>query len=225
MKNIEGSMSVAAEGGRLIILENGFDIAEITVPAPYFGADNDSGSTTSEQDGFCDKSGNSYSIEVYSSMYGGVSFEITLEDTVDEDGVNHFENNYRVIFEEQEPEFDPWEYFSPEDIETGYEKRLRWSKELIDKEFYEVSIIINVSGLETLMKDIFKSNDKFWFHHISDNELDTKILQFLKVYNLKDSFLIELMKSSANTREEKINVFKTLSWHFTFICLIKCQGV
>jgi hypothetical protein len=200
--------NVAVEGGSLVILENGYDIAHVNVPAPYFGADNDSDSTVEETDGFVDSFGNSYLITIYSSMYGGIYYEIEPEDIVDEQGLESFKSNIKVFFEEPEPAFDPWEYFSPEDIETGYEKRLRWSNELIEKEFYEVSIIINVSSLETLMKDLFKSNSKHWFHYISDNELDTKIFQFLNVYKLKDSFLHGLMKTPASSREEKIKVLE-----------------
>ncbi|MDX4049964.1 hypothetical protein Q6A83_04145 [Aliarcobacter skirrowii] len=201
--------TIAIEGGTLVVLENDYDvIAEIKVPEPYLGAEKDSDSTVTEEDGFTDSFGNSYSISVSSSMYGGIDYEIEPEDVVNEEGLETFKSNIKVFFEEPEPPFDPWEYFSPEEIETGYEKRLRWSNELIEKEFYEVSIIINVSSLETLMKDLFKSNSKHWFHYISEDELDTKIFQFLNVYKLKDSFLHGLMKTPASSREEKIKVLE-----------------
>jgi len=209
MGAFSGSLgNIAVEGGSLVILENGYDVAHVNVPAPYFSADNDSDSTVEETDSFVDTFGNSYLITIYSSMYGGIDYEIEPEDVVNKEGLETFKSNIKVFFEEPEPPFDPWEYFSLEDIETGYEKRLRWSNELIEKEFYEVSIIINVSSLETLMKDLFKSNSKHWFHYISDNEFDAKIFQFLNVYKLKDSFLHGLMKTPASLREEKIKVLE-----------------
>ena len=207
MNNFFGSLgNVAGDGGKLIILEDGYDIASVVVSAPYFGAENNADSTTEETDYFCDSYGNSYMITVHSSMYSGIDYEIKPEEIIDNEGLNSFKSNIKVLFEE--PEFDPWEHFSLEEIETGYEKRLRWSKELIEKEFYEVSIIINVSSLETLMKDLFKSNSKLWFHYVSEDDLNTKIFQFLNAYKLQDSFLQELMKNPANTREEKIQVLE-----------------
>lgn len=200
--------SVASEGGNLLILENGYEVASVDVPTPYFGAENNSDSTTMNEDYFYDSYGNSYKITVYSSMYGGIDYEVEEEEVVDKQGVKTFKSNMEIIFDEHKPDYDPWEYFSPEEIETGYEKRLRWSNELIEKEFYEISIIINVSSLETLMKDLFKSNSKLWFHHIDESELDDKIFQFLKVYNLKDTFLLELMKSNVKNKEEKIKVLE-----------------
>jgi len=209
MSNFSGSIgNIATEGGELIILENGYDIASVDVPSPNFGAEKNIDSTVYNEDYFNDSYGNSYKITVYSSMYGGVDYEVEEEEIIDKQGLKTFKSSIEIIFEEPRPEFDPWEYFSPEDIETGYEKRLRWSNELIDKEFYEISIIINVSSLETLMKDLFKSNSKLWFHHISESDLDTKIFQFLKVYNLKDTFLQVLMKTSVSTREEKIKTLE-----------------
>lgn len=209
MNNFSGSLgNVAIDGGKLIIFEDGYDIASVVVSAPYFGAENNADSTTVETDYFCDSYGNSYKITVYSSMYSGVDYQIKPEEIIDNEGLNSFKSNIKVLFEEPEPEFDPWEHFSLEEIETGYEKRLRWSKELIEKEFYEVSIIINVSSLETLMKDLFKSNSKLWFHYVSEDDLNIKIFHFLDMYKLKDVFLQELMKSPANTREEKIQVLE-----------------
>jgi hypothetical protein len=200
---------VAIEGGILVILENDNDvIAEINVPEPYLGVDNDSDNIVEATGSFSDSYGNSYSIIVYSSMYDGICYEIKPEDIVNKEGLNSFKSNIRVFFEEPEPEFDPWEYFSREEIETGYEKRLRWSNELIEKEFYEVSIIINVSSLETLMKDLFKSNSYHWFHYVNEADLDRKILQFLNTYKLKDIFSQEFMKNSVNTKENKIKVLE-----------------
>ena len=209
MSNFSGSLgTVAIDEGNLVILENGYDVAHIPVPRPFLGADNNSESTTEKTEYFEDTYGNSYTITIYSSMYGGVDYEIEPETIVDVQGLEFFRSNLQVFFEEPEPEFDPWEYFSPEEIETGYEKRLRWSKELIDKSMHEISIIINVSSLETLMKDLFKSNSKLWFHHISDDELDTNIFQFVKVYNLQEAFLLELMKNSTTSKESKIQTLQ-----------------
>ncbi len=209
MNNFSGSIgNIATEGGELIILENGYDIASVDVPAPYFGAKKNIDSTVQNEDYFNDSYGNSYKITVHSSMYGGVDYEVEEEEVIDKQGLKTFKSSMDIIFKEPKPKFDPWEYFSPEEIETGYEKRLRWSNELIKKEFYEISIIINVSSLETLMKDLFKSNSKLWFYHIPESDLDTKIFQFLKVYSLKDTFLQELMKTPVSTREEKLTALE-----------------
>jgi len=204
MSSFSDSIGFATEGGKLRILEDGYEIASVVVPAPDFGAENNSDSTVYNEEYFSDSHGNSYKITVYSSMYGGINYEVEEEEIIDKKGLKNFKSSIDIIFEESKP----WEYFSPEEIETGYVKRLRWSRKLIEKEFYEISIIINVSSLETLMKDLFKNNPKLWFRHISESDFAIKIFQFLKVYNLKDTFLQELMKTSINTRAEKIKILE-----------------
>lgn len=71
MNNFSGSLgNIATEGGELIILENGYDIASVDVPSPYFGAEKNTDSIVHNEDYFNDSYGNSYKITVYSSMYG-----------------------------------------------------------------------------------------------------------------------------------------------------------
>ena len=58
MSNFSGSLgTVAIDGGNLVILENGYDVAHIPVPRPFLGADNNSESTTEKTEYFEDTYG------------------------------------------------------------------------------------------------------------------------------------------------------------------------
>ena len=64
---------------------------------------------------------------------------------------------------------------NPGQNEQGHEKRLRWAQSSIEKELYEVSIILNVSSLETLMKDTFNGSFVSLYYHILDEKLNDSI--------------------------------------------------
>jgi len=189
----------AVDGGYLIIKLHNKEIVKIYVPPPHW-EDKYRDSINSTEDYFADDVGNGYDIQINSAM-GDIFYEIEISHTEDQDACNDFANNVEVIFEPIIPE-----EYSYEQIETAYEKRQRWTRELIENNLFEVSIIINVSSLETLMKDLFISNHNYWFSNYDSLKTNENILSILKNYNLNKYYLQNLWKKLGSNQTLKVNL-------------------
>jgi hypothetical protein len=195
-KNITGTGFYLSQGGEeFILLENGNPLVDVKVPKE---------NETSETVTFNDKSGNKYQLKIKTTLTE-ISYEIELQNMVDEEGFNFFKDNVGFAVDDRELNYDPWEFYSPEDIEQGHEKRLRWAQSSIEKELYEVSIILNVSSLETLMKDTFnRGYVPLYYHHILDEKLNNSIMTFIRTYRLRKGFIKGLLSINKNNINQKI---------------------
>jgi hypothetical protein len=195
-KNITGTGFYLSQGGEeFILLENGNPLVDVKVPKE---------NETSETVTFNDKSGNKYQLKIKTTLTE-ISYEIELQNMVDEEGFNFFKDNVGFAVDDRELNYDPWEFYSPEDIEQGHEKRLRWAQSSIEKELYEVSIILNVSSLETLMKDTFnRGYVPLYYHHILDEKLNDSIMTFIRTYRLRKGFIKGLLSINKNNINQKI---------------------
>jgi hypothetical protein len=195
-KNITGTGFYLSQGGEeFILLENGNPLVDVKVPKE---------NETSETVTFNDKSGNKYQLKIKTTLTE-ISYEIELQNMVDEEGFNFFKDNVGFAVDDRELNYDPWEFYSPEDIEQGHEKRLKWAQSSIEKELYEVSIILNVSSLETLMKDTFnRGYVPLYYHHILDEKLNNSIMTFIRTYRLRKGFIKGLLSINKNNINQKI---------------------
>lgn len=195
-KNITGVGFYLSQGGEeFILLENDYPLAGVIVPKE---------NETSETVTFNDESGNEYQLKIKTTLTE-ISYEIELQNMVDEEGFNFFKDNVDFAVEDRELNYDPWEFYSPEDIEQGHEKRLKWAQSSIEKELYEVSIILNVSSLETLMKDTFNRGFvPLYYHHILDEKLNDSIMTFIRTYRLRKGFIKGLLSINKNNINQKI---------------------
>jgi len=114
------------------------------------------------------------------------------------------------------------EIYDDDEILYGYQKRMYWSYECIRNELYEVSLILNVSSIETLLKDVFLSNYEKWFNYVEEeNELDDKILSFIETYRISNSFTKNILTKSSNQKLSKSNkidsLFSTISKNFKLL--------
>lgn len=196
MDKITGTGFYLSQGGEeFILLENGYPRGDVKVPKE---------NETSEAIKFNDKSGNEYQLKIKATLTE-ISYEIELQNMVDEKGFNFFKDNIDFEVDDRELNYDPWEFFSPEDIEQGHEKRLRWAQSSIEKELYEVSVILSVSSLETLMKETFNGGYvPVYYHHISDEKLNESIMSFIRAYRLKKDFIKGLQNIDKNNINQKI---------------------
>lgn len=116
MPCIEDSfISVALEGGKLIIYSNDIEISSVNVPRPNLGAEKNHDSIVEEDEYFNDEYGNEYIINVYSGM-DGIHYSIELTHIEDELKAKEFCDSLTVEFEsfEVNPYENEEDYF--EDI-------------------------------------------------------------------------------------------------------------
>lgn len=206
-KKIKGSGICLTQGGEdFIILENGCDIGYLKVPPQNI---------ISNPINFKDDSGNIYKISIKTTLTE-IYYDIELLTLRNQKGFKSFKNNLSFTIDDSALNFDVYEFLTTEEFITGHMKRIEWSSELINKQLFEISIIINVSILETLVRNVFKDSlDNLYFKHIQDHELDREILKFLKKYELLDGYLNKLLHININSSIVKLinflNKFKFLN--------------
>lgn len=147
---------------------------------------------------FFDRDGNLYTITIKTNGIE-IYWEIVPKKIVNEIGYKQFKNNMGFTVDDRAVDYDPYEYLSPNELITGHKRRIEWSEDLIDSGMYEVSVIMNVSSLETLVRDVFMSTDEhLFFTHLYDKELNNEILRFIKNYGLSSQHIDKLLHISNN---------------------------
>ncbi|MCT7551045.1 hypothetical protein N5U04_10590 [Aliarcobacter butzleri] len=189
-KKISGAGFALTSGGEdFLILQDGGILEDLKVPPKNI---------MSNPREFLDRDGNSYTITIKTNSIE-IYWEIVPKKIVNEIGYKQFKNNMGFTIDDRAVDYDPYEYLSPDELITGHKRRIEWSQDLIDSGMYEVSVIMNVSSLETLIRDIFTSTDiHLFFAHVNDGELNNEILKFIKNYGLVSQYIDKLLHISNN---------------------------
>lgn len=184
-KKISGSGFALTSGGEeFLILEDIYDIGYLKVPPQNI---------ISNPYEFKDKSSNSYNITIQSTLTG-IKYTIVPKKIKDEKGFQFFKEHMIFMVNDREIYSDIYGYLSPSEIVTGHKQRLEWAENLIVNGLIEVSVIMNVSGWETLVRDVFMSTDThLFFAHVNDEELNNEILRFIKNYGLSSQYTNKLL--------------------------------
>lgn len=181
--------SLTSGGEDFLILQDGGILEDLKVPPKNI---------MSNPKEFFDRDGNSYTITIKTNSIE-IYWEIVPKRIVNLNGYENFKNNMSFMIDDRAVDYDPYEFLSPDELITGHKIRIEWSQGLIDSGMYEVSLIMNVSSLETLVRDVFMSTDEhLFFAHVDDKELNNEILRFIKNYGLLSQYIDKLLHISNN---------------------------
>lgn len=211
-EKLYNTLEPTIHGGSLTLIGiKGHKKFHISIPTPLLSATTNTKSITTSEKVFIDKYNNKYKITLQSSLKH-VYYEIVPLEINSLKHAKLLKKNLLVSHTSKAKQNDLNYSLTLNEINNGYEKRLFWSDQLIQKGFFDISITVNVSSIETLLKDTFKNlNSEVWFHHIHDNNLNNEILLFLKVCNLKDFYLKELLNNSTLNRSKKLKILSEIA--------------
>ncbi len=147
---------------------------------------------------------NSYTITIKNIEFNN-EIVISILDIKNEDKYNYFISNVEFDISSEKREFNMYEYMDRDEMITAEKTRIEWSESLIKHELYDISLIINVSCLESLMKEVFELSESSTFlKHIEDTDINKNICTFINSDDLRSSYIESLLNIKDTNRFLKI---------------------